>query len=107
MPAAFPYTDATSTGRHDGLLPKERKEKTGGCSQSQWTALQARPDANNTRERGLWSRFSAFIVWPNIPKAEITELEGLFRESYCKDIRANALNRQRNYRRLQHRRTLE
>jgi hypothetical protein len=41
------------------------------------------------------------VVWPNITEAEITELEGLFREIYRKDKRANRLNRQKRYRKIQ------
>lgn len=61
--------------------------------------------ANSKRKRDLWTHFSAFIVWPNITEAEIAELEGLFREIYRKDKRANALNRQRRCRNLQKVRT--
>jgi hypothetical protein len=61
--------------------------------------------ANSKRKRDLWTHFSAFMVWPNITEAEITELEGLFREIYRKDKRANALNRQRRCRQLQNVRT--
>jgi hypothetical protein len=57
--------------------------------------------ANSKRKRELWTHFSAFVVWPNITEAEITELEGLFREIYRKDKRANRLNRQKRYRRIQ------
>ena len=63
--------------------------------------------ANSKRKRDLWTHFSAFVVWPNITEAEITELEGLFREIYRKDKRANALNRQRRCRQLQNVRTRE
>ena len=57
--------------------------------------------ANSKRKRELWTHFSAFVVWPNITEAEITELEGLFREIYRKDKRANRLNRQKRYRKIQ------
>jgi hypothetical protein len=63
--------------------------------------------ANSKRKRNLWTHFSAFIVWPNITEAEIRGLEGLFREIYRKDKRANALNRQRRCRQLQNMRTRE
>src|SRR5450631_3597608 len=51
--------------------------------------------ANSKRKSQLWTHFSAFEVWPNITEAEIAELEGLFREIYRKDKRANRLNRQK------------
>ena len=60
-----------------------------------------RAHANSKRKRKLWTHFSAFEVWPNITQAEITELEGLFREIYRKDKRANALNRQKRHKNIQ------
>ncbi len=61
--------------------------------------------ANSKRKGDLWTHFSIFAVWPNITEAEIEELEGLFREIYRKDARANRLNRQRRYENLQEVRT--
>jgi hypothetical protein len=56
---------------------------------------------SHKKERGdLWTHFSIFEVWPNITRAEIAELEGLFRHIYRKDTRANRVNRQRSFRRL-------
>jgi hypothetical protein len=63
--------------------------------------------ASSKRKRKMWTHFSYFEVWPNITEAEIAELEGLFREIYRKDKRANALNRQRRCRQLQNVRTRE
>lgn len=60
-----------------------------------------RRHANSKRKRDLWTHFSAFEVWPNISEAEISELEGLLREIYRKDKRANKLNRQKRCRRIQ------
>ena len=57
--------------------------------------------AGSTRKGAKWSHFSLFEVWPNITEAEIRELEGLFREIYRKDRRANRLNYQRRYKPLQ------
>jgi hypothetical protein len=45
----------------------------------------------------LWTHFSIFEVWPNITENEIKELEGLFRQIYRKDKRANKLNKQRQF----------
>lgn len=61
--------------------------------------------ASSKRKRKMWTHFSYFEVWPNITEPEIAELEGLFREIYRKDKRANALNRQRRCRQLQNVRT--
>jgi len=53
------------------------------------------------RKRELWSHFSAFEVWDNIRNDEIVELEGLFRCIYRKDSEANALNRQKRFKRAE------
>ena len=42
-----------------------------------------------------------FVVWENIRGEEIEELEGLFREIYRKDKRANKFNRQGKFKKLQ------
>ena len=57
--------------------------------------------ADSKRKRKMWTHFSVFEVWPNITEAEIAELEGLLREIYGKDKRANALNRQKRCRSIQ------
>ena len=48
----------------------------------------------------LWTHFSLFEVWPNITEDEIKELEGLFRQIYRKDKRANKLNKQKQFGKL-------
>ena len=47
-----------------------------------------------------WTHFSVFEVWDNITDAEIEELEGLFRHLYKKDSRANKLNKQKGYQKM-------
>jgi len=47
-----------------------------------------------------WTHFSIFEVWDNITDAEIEELEGLFRHLYRFDSRANRLNKQKGYQKL-------
>ena len=49
----------------------------------------------------IWSHFSIFEVWDNIAEADVCELEGLFREIYRKDKRANRFNKQKKFRKLQ------
>ncbi len=39
-------------------------------------------------------------VWDNITEAEVTELEGLFRQIYSRDSSANMLNRQKSFKKL-------
>lgn len=48
-----------------------------------------------------WSHFSAFKVWDNIPPLVVAELEGILREIYRKDRRANELNIQKRHKPLQ------
>jgi hypothetical protein len=49
----------------------------------------------------IWSHFSIFKVWDNVTEAEVSELEGLFREIYRKDETANRFNKQKKYKKLQ------
>ncbi len=49
----------------------------------------------------IWSHFSIFEVRDNVSEAEIEELEGLFREIYRKDKRANRFNRQKKCKKIQ------
>ncbi len=49
----------------------------------------------------IWSHFSVFEVRDNIGEDQILELEGLFREVYRKDSRANRFNRIGKYKKLQ------
>ena len=62
--------------------------------------IRARLKLHRRRKRNLWTHFSLFEVWDNIGKDEITELEGLFRQIYSRDRRANALNKQRSFKKL-------
>ena len=53
------------------------------------------------RNKGdMWTHFSVFEVWDNITEAEVIELEGLFRQIYSRDSRANSLNVQRSFKKL-------
>jgi hypothetical protein len=49
----------------------------------------------------LWSHFSVFEVWDNIREEEVEELEGLFRHLFKKDSKANSLNKQKEYKKLE------
>lgn len=53
----------------------------------------------------LWTHFSIFEVWDNITENEIKELEGLFRQIYRRDKRANKLNKQKQFNKLKRVRT--
>ena len=48
----------------------------------------------------LWTHFSVFEVWDNIHEHEVAELEGLFRQIYSRDQRANRLNKQKSFKKL-------
>ena len=63
--------------------------------------LRARLDRHARSTRKDWTHFSMFVVWENIRGEEIEELEGLFREIYRKDKRANKFNRQGKFKKLQ------
>ena len=53
------------------------------------------------RKKDKWTHFLLFEVWDNITEAEVAELEGLFRHIYRKDVRANPLNVQKGFKKLQ------
>jgi hypothetical protein len=48
--------------------------------------------AKSERKKGLWTHFSAYVVWQNIRDEEVAELEGLFRHIYRMDSRASGRN---------------
>jgi len=56
--------------------------------------------ARSKKKSDLWTHFSIFEVWDNITEDEVQELEGLFRQIYRKDRRANKLNRQKQFKKL-------
>jgi len=70
------------------------------CSGTNRVSIIGRLKNHRKRKKGLWSHFSIFEVWDNIRDDEIKELEGLFREIYKKDSRANKLNKQKGFRKL-------
>jgi hypothetical protein len=57
--------------------------------------------AHRRSKEGEWTHFSIFEVWDNITEAEVAELEGLFRHIYRKDTKANRLNEQRGFKKLE------
>ena len=48
-------------------------------------------------KKGLWTHCSVYEVWDNIRDEEVIELEGLFRQIYALDQRANLLNKQSSF----------
>jgi hypothetical protein len=45
----------------------------------------------------LWTHFSVFQVHDHVSDAQVNELEGLFRQIYRRDSRANKLNKQKTH----------
>jgi len=62
--------------------------------------IKGRLQSHEKSKGDLWSHFSIFEVWDNIRDDEIVELEGLFRHFYQKDTRANKLNMQKSFSKL-------
>jgi hypothetical protein len=87
--------------RHRPRIKKYDVVYVGMAEGGMGMRARLRAHANSKRKRKMWTHFSAFEVWPNITQAEITELEGLFREIYRKDKRANVLNRQKRHNNIQ------
>ena len=71
-----------------------------GMSATGKTGLKRRLRVHRRNKGSLWTHFSVFEVWENIRDDEIKELEGLFRQIYRYDSRANALNLQRGFKPL-------
>src|SRR5882762_9568002 len=63
--------------------------------------IRSRLRSHKRSDTKIWTHFSIFEVWNNVGENEVEELEGLFREIYRKDQRANRFNRQKKYKKLQ------
>ena len=72
----------------------------GMAGAGQGGGIRRRLNSHKRNKPGLWTHFSVFEVWDNITEAEVAELEGLFRQIYSKDSRANRLNLQRSFKKL-------
>jgi len=59
-----------------------------------------RKHVRSEKKSKYWTHFSVFEVWNNITDPEIEELEGLFRHLYKRDSRANKLNKQKGYQKM-------
>jgi hypothetical protein len=62
--------------------------------------MLGRVKQHRKKKKDLWTHCSLFEVWDNIRDEEIRELEGLFRQIYRGDGRANSLNKQRSFKKL-------
>ncbi len=79
--------------RSNRPIPDQNPDRIGG-------SIRRRLNRHKVKKAGLWTHFSVFEVWDNITEAEVTELEGLFRQIYSKDSRANRLNVQKSFKKL-------
>lgn len=62
--------------------------------------IRSRLIQHKRRKISTWTHFSYYEVWDNISDVEIREMEGLFRQLYRFDRRANSLNKQQTLRSL-------
>ncbi|SRR5712691_8731956 len=65
------------------------------------SGIRSRLKSHLKSQTKVWSHFSIFKVWENISEDEVEELEGLFREIYRKDKRANRFNKQKKFQKIQ------
>ena len=56
--------------------------------------------SHKRHKRNLWTHFSVFDVWDNIRDDEISELEGILRHIYRRDSKANAVNKQKSFKKI-------
>lgn len=62
--------------------------------------IKSRLTKHKKNTEKVWSHFSYYEVWDNVDDREIAELEGLFRQLYRFDSRANIFNKQQTHRPL-------
>ena len=89
------------------LLCQDKREQTrfdvvyiGMARGNLGVAGRLRSHKRSKSKSNLWTHFSVYEVWDNITDEEIQELEGLFRHIYRRDGNANAINKQRSFRKL-------
>lgn len=68
-----------------------------GMARGEQSGARGRLRKHLENPKKVWSHFSVYQVWDNIPKEQIEELEGLFRHLYRKDSTANRFNVQKTY----------
>jgi hypothetical protein len=56
--------------------------------------IKNRLSKHNHSTKKKWTHFSYYEVWDNVSDLEIKEIEGLFRQLYRFDSRANFYNKQ-------------
>ena len=92
-----------------GIYVLYKRSRRTGAFDVVYVGLSAAGESGHVRRRlrahvrnkpGLWTHFSVFEVWDNVTEGEIRELEGLFRQIYKRDSRANKLNKQRGFKKF-------
>jgi hypothetical protein len=86
-----------------GGKPKYNVVYVGMARGAKGVKYRLRKHRDSETKGDLWTHFSVFAVWNNIPESEVAELEGLFRHIYRKDTRANAINVQKTFKKLKSR----
>jgi hypothetical protein len=71
-----------------------------GMAGSENAGVRGRLKSHLRSKGDQWTHFSVYQVWDNIREEEVKELEGLFRHLYRYDHRANKLNKQRGFKKL-------
>ena len=71
-----------------------------GMAGGERSGVKGRLKSHLAIKRDHWTHFSVYEVWDNIREEEIRELEGLFRHLYRYDHKANKLNKQRGFKKL-------
>ncbi len=71
-----------------------------GMAGAETAGVRRRIMSHYKNKGSQWSHFSVYQVWENIREDEVRELEGLFRHIYRHDARANKLNKQRGFKKL-------
>jgi hypothetical protein len=94
------YIPPNTRGIYALLNQEERKHYDVvyvGLSAGERAGMQSRMKAHKQSKKLKWTHFTILEVHDNISRQEIKEMEGLLRLIYCKDSRANRLNKQLRY----------
>jgi hypothetical protein len=82
------------------LRPRVKKYDVVYIGMAASGGIRSRLRSHKKSQTKIWSHFSIFQVWENVGEEEVQELEGLFREIYRKDRRANRFNKQKKCRKI-------
>ena len=71
-----------------------------GMSGGEYAGVKGRLQKHLRNKGDHWTHVSVYQAWDNIRDEEVKELEGLFRHLYRYDHKANKLNKQRGFKKL-------